>query len=50
MNELNYDFFVGIDLGQWHHIASVLNAKGEFIGELGFPHSREGLSGPSTGF
>ncbi len=44
MNPLNYDFFVGIDLGQWLHMASVLNAKGEFLGERGFPHSREGLS------
>ncbi len=45
MNQLNYDFYVGIDLGQWLHMASVLDAKGEFLGELGFPHSREGLSG-----
>jgi len=45
MNELNYDFFVGIDLGQWLHMASVVDAKGEFIGERGFPHSCEGLSG-----
>ena len=44
MNELNYDFFVGIDLGQWLHMASVVDAKGKFLGERGFPHSREGLS------
>ena len=40
----NYDFFVGIDLGQWLHMASVVDAKGKFLGERGFPHSREGLS------
>ena len=44
MNQLKYDFFVGIDLGQWLHMASVVDAKGEFLGETGFPHSREGLS------
>ncbi len=44
MNQLNYDFFVGIDLGQWLHMISVVNAKGEFLGERGFPHSRAGLS------
>ena len=43
-NQLDYDFFVGVDLGQWLHMASVANAKGEFMGERGFPHSREGLS------
>ena len=45
MNQLKYDFFVGIDLGQWLHMASVVDAKGQFFGERGFPHSREGLSG-----
>ena len=45
MNQLKYDFFVGIDLGQWFHMASVVDAKGEFLGETDFPHSREGLSG-----
>ena len=45
MNPLNYDFFVGIDLGQWLHMASLVDAKGKFLGERGFPHSREGLSG-----
>ncbi len=44
MNQLKYDFFVGIDLGQWFHMASVVDAKGEFLEERGFPHSREGLS------
>ena len=43
-NQLDYDFFVGVDLGQWLHMASVANVKGEFMGERGFPHSREGLS------
>ncbi len=44
MNQLNYEFFVGVDLGQWLHMASVVDAKGKFLGERGFPHSREGLS------
>jgi len=37
MNPLNYDFFVGIDLGQWLHMASLVDAKGKFLGERGFP-------------
>ena len=45
MNQLKYDFFVGIDLGQWLHLASVVDAKCNFLAERGFPHSREGLSG-----
>ena len=44
MNQLKYDFLVGIDLGQWLHMAVALDAKGEFVGERSFPHSREGLS------
>ena len=44
MNQLNYEFFVGVDLGQWLHMASVVDAKGKFLGERGFPHSCEGLS------
>ena len=35
MNQLKYDFFVGIDLGQWLHMASVVDAKGQFFGERG---------------
>ncbi len=37
MNQLKYDFFVGIDLGQWLHLASVVDAKGNFLAERGFP-------------
>ena len=44
MKQFNYEFFVGIDLGQWLHIASVLDANGEFLGERGFAHSYKGLS------
>ena len=44
MKQFNYEFFVGIDLGQWLHIASVLDANGEFLGERGFAHSHKGLS------
>ncbi len=39
-----FQFLVGIDLGRWLHQACVLDAKGEFVAEAGFPHSREGLS------
>ena len=36
--------FVGIDLGRWLHVASVVDANGEFIAERGFAHSVEGLA------
>jgi len=45
MRQLNYQLFVGIDLGQWLHQACVINANAEFVGECGFAHSTGGLSG-----
>ena len=44
MKQFNYEFFVGVDLGQWLHIASVLDANGNFLEERGFAHSHKGLS------
>ena len=44
MRQLNYQLFVGIDLGQWLHQACVINANAEFVGECGFAHSARGLS------
>lgn len=44
MHRHNYRFLVGIDLGQWLHVACVLDANGEFLEERGFPHSVDGLS------
>jgi len=45
MRRVNYRLFVGIDLGQWLHQACVIDANAEFVGESGFAHSAEGLSG-----
>ena len=36
--------FVGIDLGRWLHVASVVDANGGFVAEQGFEHSVEGLA------
>lgn len=44
MSQFDYPLFVGIDLGQWLHVACVIDASAEVVGELGFPHSAEGLS------
>ncbi|KKK64706.1 hypothetical protein LCGC14_2981510, partial [marine sediment metagenome] len=44
MQQDNFQFFVGIDLGRWLHVASVLDSNGEFLAERGFAHSHEGLA------
>lgn len=44
MSRLAYKLFVGIDLGQWQHIAYAIDAEAQFMGERGFAHSAEGLS------
>lgn len=36
--------FVGIDLGRWLHVASVVDDNGKFVAERGFAHSAEGLT------
>ena len=36
--------FVGIDLGRWLHVASVVDGNGEFVAERGFAHSVEGIT------
>ncbi len=45
MRQLKYRLLVGIDLGQWLHQACVIDANAELVGERGFAHSAEGLSG-----
>jgi len=44
MNRHNFQFFVGIDLGRWLHVASVMDSSGQFLAERGFAHSYEGLA------
>jgi transposase len=44
MSQPDYKLFVGIDLGQWLHVACVIDARAEFVGERGFAHSVAGLS------
>lgn len=36
--------FVGIDLGRWKHVASIVDANGELIDGRSFDHSVEGIS------
>jgi transposase len=36
--------FVGIDLGRWLHVASVVDSNGAFVGERSFAQSVEGLA------
>jgi transposase len=36
--------FVGIDLGRWLHVVSVVDGNGELVAERGFAHSVEGLA------
>ena len=50
MKQFNYKFFVGVDLGQWLHIASVLDANGNFLEERGFAIATKVYQKPSTGF
>ena len=35
---------VGIDLGRWRHVASIVDGNGEFVAERGFAHSVEEIS------
>ena len=44
MNRHHFQFFVGIDLGRWLHVASVMDSSGQFLAERGFAHSYEGLA------
>ena len=45
MHQSEFQILAGIDLGRWLHVASVIDATyGSFLGEMGFPHSREGLT------
>jgi transposase len=44
MNRHDFQFFVGIDLGRWLHIASVMDSSGQFVAERGFAHSYEDLA------
>jgi transposase len=44
MNRHDFQFFVGIDLGRWLHIASVMDSSGQFLAERGFAHSYEDLA------
>jgi transposase len=44
MHQQNFRIFVGIDLGCWLHVASVLDSSGKFLAEKSFQHSREALS------
>ena len=44
MNRHHFQFFVGIDLGRWLHVASVVDSNGQFLAERGFAHSYEGLA------
>jgi transposase len=44
MQQPEFQFFVGIDLGRWLHQACVLDASGELLEHRGFAHSSEGLS------
>lgn len=44
MKKLNYDFFVGIDLGQWQHVVCVLEIIADSLTQASFEHSLRGLS------
>jgi transposase len=44
VNQHNFQLFVGIDLGRWLHVASVMDSSGKFIAERSFDHSYEGLA------